>query len=150
MTDQNVFLQKRILDWSRGLPAWQRGLMRKLCDGPLDEAGRAEVLAALCGDPGAALPPLELANLPADETEHGTVELREIRNLRNVNRLAEDQTLRREYQVKRLIESMGQGVKAEDGQLDTLAIEWFAAGPVEAATYSQLLGRFIECRKRGS
>ena len=94
MTDQNVFLQKRILDWSRGLPAWQRGLMRKLCDGPLDEAGRAEVLAALCGDPGAALPPLELANLPADETEHGTVELREIRNLRNVNRLAEDQTLR--------------------------------------------------------
>jgi energy-coupling factor transporter ATP-binding protein EcfA2 len=95
MTDQNVFLQKRILDWSRGLPAWQRGLMRKLCDGPLDEAGRAEVLAALCGDPGAKqLPPLELANLPADETEHGTVELREIRNLRNVNRLAEDQTLR--------------------------------------------------------
>lgn len=94
MTDQNVFLQKRILDWSRGLPAWQRGLMRKLCDGPLDEAGRAEVLAALCGDPGAKqLPPLELANLPADETEHGTVELREIRNLRNVNRLAEDQTL---------------------------------------------------------
>jgi ABC-type dipeptide/oligopeptide/nickel transport system ATPase subunit len=95
VTDQNVFLQKRILDWSRGLPAWQRGLMRKLCDGPLDEAGRAEVLAALCGDPGAKqLPPLELANLPADETEHGTVELREIRNLRNVNRLAEDQTLR--------------------------------------------------------
>lgn len=95
MTDQNVFLQKRILDWSRGLPAWQRGLMRKLCDGPLDEAGRAEVLAALCGDPEAKqLPPLELANLPADETEHGTVELREIRNLRNVNRLAEDQTLR--------------------------------------------------------
>lgn len=94
MTDQNVFLQKRILDWSRGLPDWQRGLMRKLCDGPLDEAGRAEVLAALCGDPGAPqLPPLEPANLPADEAEHGVVELREIRNLRNVNRLAEDQAL---------------------------------------------------------
>ncbi|HET7416804.1 MAG TPA: AAA family ATPase [Solirubrobacterales bacterium] len=95
MTDRDVFLQKRILDWSRGLPDWQRGLMRKLCDGPLDEAGRAEVLAALCGEPGAApLPPLELANLPADEADYGTVELRQIRNLRNVNRLAEDQTLR--------------------------------------------------------
>ncbi|HEX5982954.1 MAG TPA: AAA family ATPase [Solirubrobacterales bacterium] len=95
MTDRNVFLQKRILDWSRGLPDWQRGLMRKLCDGPLDEAERAEVLAVLCGDPGVPqLPPLELANLPADETEHGVVELREIRNLRNINRLAEDQTLR--------------------------------------------------------
>jgi ABC-type transport system involved in cytochrome c biogenesis ATPase subunit len=95
MSDRDVFLQKRIFDWSLELPAWQRGLMRKLCDGPLDEAGRAEVLAVLCGDPGAAeLPPLELSHLPAEETDYGTVELREIRNLRNVNRLAEDQALR--------------------------------------------------------
>ncbi len=95
MTDQDVFLQKRILDWSRSLPAWQRGVMRKLCDGPLDEGGRAEVLSVLLGDPDAPeLPPLELANLPADEADYGTVELREIRNLRNVNRLAEDQALR--------------------------------------------------------
>lgn len=95
MSDRDVFLQKRILDWSRGLPDWQRGLMRLLCDGPLDEAARAEVLAALLGEPGARqLPPLELADLPADEGDYGTVELREIRNLRNVNRLAEDQSLR--------------------------------------------------------
>ena len=94
MGDRDVFLQKRILDWSRTLPAWQRGLMRRLCDGPLDEAGRAEVLAALLGEPGAEpLPPLELANLPADETDYGTVELRAIRNLRNVNSLAGDQEL---------------------------------------------------------
>jgi energy-coupling factor transporter ATP-binding protein EcfA2 len=95
MTEQDVFLQKRILDWSRGLPDWQRGLMRLLCDGPLDEEARAKVLAALLGEPGARpLPPLEIADLPADEGDYGTVELREIRNLRNVNRLAEDQSLR--------------------------------------------------------
>ncbi|HET9198871.1 MAG TPA: AAA family ATPase [Solirubrobacterales bacterium] len=95
MNDQDALLQRRIFDWSQGLPAWQRGLMRKLCDGPLDEAGRAEVLAVLCDEAGAReLPPLELANLPADEAEHGTVELRAIRNLRNVNRLAGDQELR--------------------------------------------------------
>jgi energy-coupling factor transporter ATP-binding protein EcfA2 len=95
MTDQDVFLQRRIFNWSLKLPEWQRGLMRRLCDGPLDEAGRAEVLAVLCGEPGAPrLRPLELRNLPADETEHGVVELREIRNLRNVNRLAGDQALR--------------------------------------------------------
>jgi ABC-type dipeptide/oligopeptide/nickel transport system ATPase subunit len=95
VSDRDVFLQKRILDWSRSLPDWQRGLMRKLCDGPLDEAGRAEVLAALLGAPDARpLPPLELSDLPADEGDYGTVELREIRNLRNVNRLAEDQSLR--------------------------------------------------------
>jgi ABC-type transport system involved in cytochrome c biogenesis ATPase subunit len=95
MADQNVFLQKRIFDWSLTLPDWQRGLMRKLCNGPLDEAERAEVLAVLCGEADAPrLRPLELRNLPADETELGVVELREIRNLRNVNRLAEDQVLR--------------------------------------------------------
>lgn len=95
MTDRDVFLQKRIFDWSLELPDWQRGLMRMLCDGPLDEAGRAEVLAALCGEPGAPAPaPLKLTDLPADEAEYGRVELREIRNLRNVNRLAGDQTLR--------------------------------------------------------
>jgi len=95
MTDQDALLQRRIFNWSQGLPDWQRGLMRKLCDGPLDEGGRAQVLAMLCGEAGAeALQPLELANLPADEAEHGRVELREIRDLRNVNRLAEDQVLR--------------------------------------------------------
>jgi len=95
VTDQDALLQRRIFNWSQGLPGWQRGLMRKLCDGPLDEAGRAAVLAVLCDEAGAPeLPPLELANLPADEAEHGTVELREIRNLENVNRLAGGQALR--------------------------------------------------------
>jgi energy-coupling factor transporter ATP-binding protein EcfA2 len=94
VSDRDVFLQKRILDWSRSLPDWQRGLMRKLCDGPLDEEERTEVLAALLGEPGARpLPPLEPANLPADESDYGAVELRQIRNLRNINRLAEDQAL---------------------------------------------------------
>lgn len=62
---------------------------------------------------------------------------------------AADQTLRREYQVQRLVESMGQGVKAEEGQLDTLAIEWVGVGPTEEATYLQFLERFKECRKQG-
>lgn len=61
---------------------------------------------------------------------------------------AADQTRRREYQVQRLMESMGQGVKAEAGQLDTLAIEWLGVGPTEEATYLQLLERFKECRKQ--
>jgi AAA domain len=94
MPERDVFLQKRIFDWSEKLPAWQRGLMRLLCDGPLDEAGRAAVLAVLLGEPDAPeLPPLELADLPADEGAYGTVELREIRNLRNINSLAGDQAL---------------------------------------------------------
>src|SRR5690349_9441849 len=93
MPERDVFLQKRIFNWSEKLPAWQRGLMRLLCDGPLDEAGRARVLAALLGDGGAELPPLEPADLPADEGAYGRVELRQIRNLENINSLAGDQAL---------------------------------------------------------
>lgn len=59
-----------------------------------------------------------------------------------------DQTLRREYQVQRLMESMGQGVKAEEGQLDTFAIEWLGVGPIEEATFVQLLERFKQCRSK--
>src|SRR5215218_3801429 len=94
MPERDVFLQKRIFNWSEKLPGWQRGLMRLLCDGPLDGAARAQVLAALLGDPRAPeLPPLELADLPADEGAYGTVELRAIRNLQNINSLAGDQAL---------------------------------------------------------
>src|SRR4051794_13863241 len=94
MVERDVFLQKRIFNWSEKLPGWQRGLMRLLCDGPLDEGARAQVLCVLRADPGAPkLPPLELSDLPADEGDYGTVELREIRNLQNINSLAGDQAL---------------------------------------------------------
>jgi hypothetical protein len=59
-----------------------------------------------------------------------------------------DQTLRREYQVQRLMESMGQGVKAEQGQLEPMTIEWLGVGPTEEAVYLPLLERFKECRKK--
>jgi ABC-type dipeptide/oligopeptide/nickel transport system ATPase subunit len=94
MDERDVFLQKRIFNWSETLPDWQRGLLRLLCDGPLDEEERARVLAVLRGDPGPPeLPPLQLTDLPADEGAYGTVELRGIRNLQNVNSLAGDQAL---------------------------------------------------------
>jgi hypothetical protein len=61
---------------------------------------------------------------------------------------AADQTLRREYQVKRLMESMGQGVKADEGEIDALTIEWLGVGPIEEARYAHLVERFKECRTR--
>ncbi|HVT36783.1 MAG TPA: DUF349 domain-containing protein [Nevskiaceae bacterium] len=62
---------------------------------------------------------------------------------------AEDQPLRREYQLQRLVQTMGQGVKADAAQLDTLALEWVAAGPVEEAIHAPLLQRFRRCREHG-
>jgi hypothetical protein len=61
---------------------------------------------------------------------------------------AEDQSLRREYQVKRLIENMGQGTRADVAQLDAMALEWISVGPTEEATYLPLLERFKRCRER--
>jgi hypothetical protein len=58
-----------------------------------------------------------------------------------------DQTLRREYQVKRLMQSMGQGIKSEEG-LDALTLEWLSVGTTEEGTYLQLLDRFKACRKK--
>src|SRR5882724_3736254 len=60
----------------------------------------------------------------------------------------EDQPLRREYQVQRLIQNMGQGITADEAQLDSMALEWIGVGPIEEATYEVLLDRFSRCRQR--
>ncbi|MFL6576433.1 MAG: DUF349 domain-containing protein, partial [Povalibacter sp.] len=60
-----------------------------------------------------------------------------------------DQTLRREYQVKRLMQSMGQGIKPSEGELDSLILEWLAVGPTEESTYLELVERFKTARRKG-
>lgn len=62
----------------------------------------------------------------------------------------EDQPLRREYQLQRLAQSMGQGPRVDETQLDTMAIEWVSVGPVEDSAYEPLLQRFRHCRERGN
>lgn len=89
-----VLLQKRIFDWSQSLPAWQSDVLRRLTAGPLDEAGQHEVLRILAESSDAPVPvALQLSDLPGDAGEHGTVELRAIRDLRNINCLAGEQSL---------------------------------------------------------
>ncbi|HEU4603359.1 MAG TPA: DUF349 domain-containing protein, partial [Steroidobacteraceae bacterium] len=59
-----------------------------------------------------------------------------------------DQGLRREIQVKRLMEAMGQGAAPSVGELDALTIEWLRTGPVDDAVYSELVERFKQARGR--
>lgn len=61
----------------------------------------------------------------------------------------EDLELRREYQMRRLVESMGQGTRVAPAALDDLALEWLAVGPVEPAVHDLLLARFERCRNTG-
>jgi hypothetical protein len=58
----------------------------------------------------------------------------------------EDQALRREHQLQRLVQSLGQGVKEGAAQLDQMALDWLRVGPVAAETYQALLQRFMGCR----
>ncbi len=58
----------------------------------------------------------------------------------------EDLELRREYQMRRLVESMGHGERVTPAALDDLALEWIAIGPVEPAVHDALLARFERCR----
>jgi Domain of Unknown Function (DUF349) len=61
---------------------------------------------------------------------------------------AEDQGLRRDYQVQRLVKGMGQGLGADDSQLDDMTLEWVGVGPTQESTYLTLLERFKRCRAR--
>jgi hypothetical protein len=59
----------------------------------------------------------------------------------------EDQALRREYQVQRLVQHMGQRNEASSDSLDALALEWIRVGPVSAAAHESLLARFLRYRE---
>jgi hypothetical protein len=60
----------------------------------------------------------------------------------------EDQSMRRDYQVQRLIKRMGQGSNGDDTALDAMVLEWIGVGPTEEAIYQSLLERFKRCRQR--
>jgi len=55
---------------------------------------------------------------------------------------AEDEALRREYQVKRLMQGMGQGRGAEEGDWGAMVIEWVGIGAIELRAHEALEDRF--------
>src|SRR3546814_17281328 len=61
---------------------------------------------------------------------------------------AEDQALRREHQLQRLVQSMGQGLGADETSLDTMAIDWVRVGRSEERREGTEC--VSTCRSRGS
>jgi hypothetical protein len=57
----------------------------------------------------------------------------------------EDEALRREYQVQRLMQAVGQGGDADDGDWDSIALEWIEMGAIAPQTYQALHERFMQC-----
>jgi hypothetical protein len=60
----------------------------------------------------------------------------------------EDEALRREYQVQRLMQGMGQGSRADDGDWDAMMLEWIRIGAVSPAVHESLQSRFMRCRAK--
>ena len=116
----------------------------------------AAAVAGLEHAPKAARAALErqLASIEAGALEHdlkaneAALRLLCIRAelLANVETPPEDQELRRDYQMQRLVASMGRGERPTTTDLDGLAVEWFAVGPVETGVYEALFARFVRCR----
>ena len=60
---------------------------------------------------------------------------------------AEDQDLRRSYQLQRLVQGMGKWDEEAPNDWEALALEWVRAGPVALVLYESLLARFLLCRR---
>jgi hypothetical protein len=59
----------------------------------------------------------------------------------------EDQPLRREYQMKLLVERMGQARESSADEAESLKLEWIRTGPVSPTAYESLLSRFYATPK---
>jgi hypothetical protein len=57
-----------------------------------------------------------------------------------------DQAFRRNYQLQRLMQGMGQARGSTKEELDAMVLEWIAVGATGAEVYRELLERFKRCR----
>ena len=60
----------------------------------------------------------------------------------------EDDALRRDYQVQRLMQGMGQGIQTSDRDWDATALEWIQIGAVPTDLQETILHRLLRCRSK--
>jgi hypothetical protein len=58
-----------------------------------------------------------------------------------------DQALRREYQMKRLVQGMGRGSSADADDLGKVLLEWVAVGASRPDVYQELRARLATCQR---
>ncbi len=112
----------------------------KSCWARADAAATAAAAAA--GTAGAAM----AAGATAEELRLRTLCIRAELHA-NLPTPPEDHELRRAYQLKRLVESMGRPQETNPAELDALCLEWLQGAPIATETYEQLLARFVACRR---
>jgi Domain of Unknown Function (DUF349) len=58
---------------------------------------------------------------------------------------AEEEALRREYQVQRLMRGIGQGSESQEGDWTGIALDWIRTGPISPTLRESLQSRFLRC-----
>ena len=82
-----------ILDWSHDRPMWQRDALRRIIvDGHVKGNSIAEILD-LCKNKDGLAVPLEQKHLPANPDSNGAVSILSLKDIKNVNNLADNQIL---------------------------------------------------------
>jgi ABC-type hemin transport system ATPase subunit len=97
MTDPKVTTEaealQEILTWSKDRPAWQRDALRRLVTQGELSPNDIDQLSLLCKDTTLKYEPLVEGHISAQRTGAPTVSLKNIRDVQNVNALAEGQSL---------------------------------------------------------
>jgi hypothetical protein len=87
----------------------------------------------------------ENADLAANEKAYRTLCIRN-EVFRDRATPPEDQALRREYQMQRLMQRMGQHGEEGSDAWEALALAWVRIGPIDPKQYQALLARFVDGR----
>ncbi len=87
------------------------------------------------------------ASSPDDEASEKALRLICIRGeiLSSTPTPAEDESLRRDYQMRMLVEGLGQASQADDRDWDALLLEWIAVAAVAPEVHEDLERRFMRC-----
>lgn len=130
--DDAAALKQAAEEFIAGVQQWPKPAAQAL----KSSWARADAVAATTGG-GAAAEEARLRTLCIRAEIHG-----------DLPSPAEDQELRREYRLQRLVQSMGRPADANPEELDELCLEWLNGAPVSDAIFASLLARFIQCRRQ--
>jgi len=127
--DERAALRSAAETFIGGVPRWPKGALQQL----KQALARADSLSAADGD--------------SRERALRTLCIRgEI--LSSTPTPAADEALRRDFEMRLLMEGLGQARQADDRDWDAMRLEWLAIGAVEAATHEALERRFRACLAR--
>lgn len=151
--------ESRLLEAGRHIRAYERAVMLDATPEERDTLRNAAeaFIASVKRWPGGGQQALEQALARADVASGGDDEVNEkalrmlcIRGeiLSSTTTPAEDEALRRDYQMRMLTEGLGQVRQADNRDWDAMLVEWIGVGAIAPEAHEDLERRFMRCLAR--